>query len=44
LSGPDPTFHFDADPAPDSDQDPDWHQNNADPHVNPTPSFAHAGK
>jgi hypothetical protein len=28
---PDPNFHVDADP------NPDWHQNDADPHANPTP-------
>jgi hypothetical protein len=39
-SDPKTTFHFDADP----DLDPDWHQNNADPHADPTPSFAHVGK
>ncbi len=29
---PDPNFHADADPDP----DPGWHQNNANPHVDPT--------
>jgi hypothetical protein len=29
----DPNFHVDADP------DPDWHQNNADPHADPIPNF-----
>jgi hypothetical protein len=33
---PDPNFHVDADPDP----DPDWHQNDADLHGVPTPSFA----
>ncbi len=37
---PDPTHHFDADPDP----DPYWHQNNADPHADPTPSFTHVAK
>ena len=32
---PDPNFQYDADPDP----DPDRHQNNADAHVDPTPSF-----
>jgi hypothetical protein len=32
---PDPTFHVDADPDP----DPDWHQNDADPLADHTPSF-----
>jgi hypothetical protein len=35
--------HFDADPDPnihvDADSDPDWHQYDADPHADPTPSF-----
>ncbi len=35
---PDPNFHVDADP------DPDRHQNNADPHADPTPSFTYVGK
>ncbi len=39
---PDQNFHVDADP--DRERDPDWHQNNADPHANPTPSFTHVGK
>jgi hypothetical protein len=26
------------------DPDPDWHQNNADPHADPTVSFTHVGK
>jgi hypothetical protein len=36
---PDPNFHVDANP----DQDPDlgWHQNNADPHANPTPIYTY---
>jgi hypothetical protein len=34
----DPTFHFDADP------DPDWHQNNAGTHADPTPSIPLVGK
>jgi hypothetical protein len=29
----DPTFHFNADP------DQEWHQNNANPHANLTPSL-----
>jgi hypothetical protein len=37
VADPDPTFHRDADPVPDSD--PDWHRNNADPCADPTPSF-----
>jgi hypothetical protein len=32
---PDPNFQYDADPDP----NPDRHQNNADAHVDPTPSF-----
>ncbi len=39
---PDPNFHVDASQGPDSD--PDWHQNYAVPHANPTPSFTHVGK
>jgi hypothetical protein len=35
-----PTFHFDAD----QDLDADWHQNNANPHADPTPHFTHIGK
>jgi hypothetical protein len=34
---PGPKFHVDADPDPYSD--PDWYQNDADPHADPTPSF-----
>ncbi len=34
---PDPNFYVDANPDP---QDPDWHQNDA----NPTQSFTHVGK
>jgi hypothetical protein len=30
--------------AVDPDPDPDWHQNDADPHADPTPSFTHVGK
>jgi hypothetical protein len=37
---PDPNFHVDADPDP----DPGWHQNEADPYADPTPSFTHVGK
>jgi hypothetical protein len=37
---PDPNFNFDADPDPNTD----WHQNDADPHAYPTPSFTHAEK
>jgi hypothetical protein len=33
---PDPNFHIYA--------DPDWHQNNADPHTDPTPGFTLVGK
>ncbi len=40
IRNPDPNFHVDADP----DADPDWHQNNADPHADPTKSFTHVGK
>jgi hypothetical protein len=32
---PDPNFHVNTDPDP----DPDWHQYNACPHADPTPSF-----
>jgi hypothetical protein len=32
---PNPNFHFGADP----DTDPDWHQNDADPHADPTASL-----
>ncbi len=39
---PDPNFHVDADP--DQDPDPVRHQNNTDPHADPTPSFTHVGK
>ncbi len=39
---------YDADPNPnflvDLDPDPDWHQNDASPHADPTPSFTHVGK
>jgi hypothetical protein len=31
---------FDADLYP----DPNWHQNDADPHAEPTPSFIQVGK
>ncbi len=34
---PNPTFHFDADPVP----DPDRHQNDFDPHVDPSQIFTH---
>jgi hypothetical protein len=37
---PDPNFHVDADPDPNLD----WHQNNADPRVDLSPSFTHVGK
>jgi hypothetical protein len=37
-SDTDPNFQVDADP------DTDWHQNDADPHADPTPSFTHVGK
>ncbi len=33
-------YRFDAD----LDQDPDSHQNDAEPHVNPTQNFTHVGK
>jgi hypothetical protein len=33
-----PNFHVDSDP------DPDWHQNNADPHADPTTSLTHVEK
>jgi hypothetical protein len=39
---PGPNFHVDADPDP--DPDPDWHQYDAYPHADPTPSFTHIGK
>jgi hypothetical protein len=35
---PNPTFHGDAYP------DPDWYENNADPHADSTQSFTHDGK
>jgi hypothetical protein len=35
----DSTFHFHFDPDP----YPDWHQNKADPHTDPTPSFTYVG-
>ncbi len=47
---PDPNFHVDADPDPnfhvDANPDPalDWHQNNADPHADPTPTFTNVKK
>jgi hypothetical protein len=34
----DPNFLVDTDP------DPDWHQNDADPHADPNLSFTHVGK
>jgi hypothetical protein len=37
---PDPNFYFDTDPGP----KPERHQNDADPHADPTPSFTHIGK
>ncbi len=37
----DQDFHVDVDPDP--DPDPHWHQNIADPHVDPAPSFTHVG-
>ncbi len=37
---PNPNFHLDADP----DSDPDCHQNDADLHADPTPSFTRVGK
>jgi hypothetical protein len=39
-SDADPGFHFDADPVP--DPDPNWHQNDVDPHADP--SFLVNGK
>jgi hypothetical protein len=36
--GADPDFHVDA------DQDLDWHENNVNPHGDPTPSFKHVRK
>ncbi len=38
-SGSDPNFYADADPDP----DPGWHQNSADPHADPSPSFTPVG-
>jgi hypothetical protein len=35
-----PNFQVDAGPDP----DPNWHQNDADPHADPTPSFTHVEK
>jgi hypothetical protein len=38
---------FDAEPDTDHadpDPDPNWHQNDADPHVDPIPSFTNNGK
>ncbi len=40
YADPDPNFHVDVDPDP----DPDWHQHDADPLADPTPSFTHVGK
>ncbi len=37
YADPGPKFHVDADPDPYSD--PDWYQNDVDPHADPTPSF-----
>jgi hypothetical protein len=37
---PDPKFHIDADPDPDSD----LHQNDAEPHADPTLIFTHNRK
>ncbi len=37
-AAPDQDFHVANDP------DPDWHQYDADPHADPTPSFKHVGK
>ncbi len=39
-----PNFHDNANPEPDPDPDPDGHQDDADPHADPTPSFTHLGK
>ncbi len=41
---PDTNFYVDADQDRDPDADPDWHQNDADPHADPTLSFTHVGK
>jgi hypothetical protein len=35
-ANPDPNFYVDA--------DPNWHQNNADSHVDPTQGVTHVGK
>jgi hypothetical protein len=40
YADPDRNFHFDADPDP----DPDWHQKDANPHADLTPSVTHVGK
>ncbi len=39
---PDQNFHVDADQDP--GPDPDWHQNDADPQADATPSFTHVGQ
>jgi hypothetical protein len=38
VPGPASNFHVDADP------DSEWHQDNADPHADPTSRFTHVGK
>ncbi len=35
MKNPDPNFHIDSD----LDPHPDWHQNDANPHADSTPSF-----
>jgi hypothetical protein len=35
-------FHFNAGPGPDPDSN--WHQDDANPNADPTPSFTHVGK
>ncbi len=37
---PDPNLHVDADPGP----VPDWHQNDAEQHADPTLGFTHVAK
>jgi hypothetical protein len=39
---PGPNFHFDA--YPDPNPDPGCHQNGADQHLNPSPTFIQVGK
>jgi hypothetical protein len=40
VADPDPNIHVDANPDPDLD----WHQHNAYPLADPTPSFTVVGK